>query len=129
MMLLNGKSDPKANPTPKDMFRALCTFEEKIILNGNKERQVCKCPNGTDCKNATALIISPSKMGWTNPFQHLVTCVGKGSIETLNKSYESFLSKNKLNQTSMPDHAGVPQPLSTKDKEMSLFVMMIVLER
>ena len=55
--------------------------------------------------------------------------MGKFSIETRNKSYESFLSKNKLNQTSMPDHAGVPQTLSTKDKEMSLLVMMIVLER
>ena len=29
----------------------------------------------------------------------------------------------------MPYHAGVPQPISTKDKEMYLFVMMIVLER
>ena len=28
----------------------------------------------------------------------------------------------------MADHAGDPQPLSTKDKEMYLFVMMIVLE-
>ena len=57
-------------------------------------------------------------MGWTNPFQHLVTCVGKDSVETLKKSYEGFLSKNKLKQTSMPDHAGVPQPLSKQYKEM-----------
>ena len=116
MMPLNGKFAPKANPTPKDMVCALCTFQETIILDGNREKQVWKFPNGTYCKNADALIISPSKTGWTNPFQHLVTCVGKFSIETRNKSYESFLSKNKLNQTSMPDQVGVPQPLSTKDK-------------
>ena len=29
----------------------------------------------------------------------------------------------------MPDNSGVPQLLSTKDKEMYLFVMIIVLER
>ena len=95
-MLLNGKSAPKANPTSKDMVRALCTFQEMRILDGNKEKQVWKCHNGNYCKNSDVLNISPSKTGWTNPFQHLVTCVGKGSIETLNESYESFLSKNRL---------------------------------
>ena len=75
------------------------------------------------------LIIPPSKTGWTNPFQHIVMYVGKGSIETLNGSYKSFLSKKKLKQTSMTDHAGVPKPLSIKYKEMWFFVMMIVLER
>ena len=129
MMSLNGKSAPKANPTLEDMVRALCTFQEKIILDGNKEKQFLECPNGNFCKNANALIISPSNMGWTNLFQHLVMYMGKGSIETLNESYESFLSKNKLKQTSMPDHAFFPQPLSTKYKETYLFVMMIVLER
>ena len=107
MMSLNGKYTPKANPTPKDMVRVLCTFKEKRILDGNKLKKVYKFHNGNYCKNADALIIFPSKTGWTNPSQQLVTCVGKGSIETLNKSYESFRSKNKLKQTSMPDHAGV----------------------
>ena len=91
------------------------------------KKKVWKCPNGNYCKNDNALIIYPSITGWTNPFQHLVTCVGKGSIETLNEIYESFLSKKKLKETSMPDHAGVPQPLFTKDKEMYLFVVIIVL--
>ena len=113
-MSLNGKSAPKAKPTPKDMVRALCTFQEKRILDGNKEKQVWKFLNGNYCKNADVLIIPPSNTGWTNPFQHLVTCVGKDSIETLNGSYEIFLSKNRLKQKSIPDHAGVPQPLSTK---------------
>ena len=129
MMSLNGKSAPKAKPTPKDMVRALCTFQEKRILDGNKEKQVWKCPNGNYCKKTNTLIISPSKTGWNNPFQHLVTCVGKGSIEMLNEIYKIFLPKKKLKQTSMPDHAGVLQPLSTKDKEIYLFVIMIVLER
>ena len=98
MMSINGKSAPKAKLTPKDMVRALCMFQEKRILDGNKEKKVWKCPNGNYCKNANALIISPSITGWTNPFQHLVTCVGKGSIETLNESYEIFLSKKKFKQ-------------------------------
>ena len=126
-MSLNGKSAPKDKPTPKDMVFELCTFKEKIILDENKGKKVWKFPNGNYCKNADALIIYPSETGWTNPFQHLVRCVGKGSIETLSKSYEIFLSKNKLKQTSMPDHASVPQPLITKDKDMYLFVIMIVL--
>ena len=126
-MSLNGKSAPKAKPTPKDMVCALCTFQEKKSLDGNKEEQVWKFPNGNFCKNADALTLPPSKTVWTNPFQYLVTCVGKGSIETQNESYKSYISKKKLKQTSMSDHAGVPQPLSTKDKEIYLFVMMIVL--
>ena len=67
MMPLNGKSVPKANPTSNDMVGALCTFEEKRILDGNKEKN-WECPNGNYCKNADALIISPSNTGWTNPF-------------------------------------------------------------
>ena len=93
MMSLNGNSAPKAKPTPKDMVRALCKFQEKRILDGNKEKKVWKCPNGNYCKNADVLIIPPSKTGWTNPFQHLVTCVGKGSIETLNENYDIFSLK------------------------------------
>ena len=116
MMSLNGKSAPKAKPTPKDMFCAFFTFQGKRILDGNKVEQVWKFPNGNYCKNVDVFIISPSKTVWTNPFQHLVKCVGKGSIEALNKSYDIFLFKNKLKKTSMPDHAGVLQPLSTKDK-------------
>ena len=27
-------------PTPKDMVRALCTFQEKRILDGNKEKKI-----------------------------------------------------------------------------------------
>ena len=127
MISLNGKSASKAKPTLKDVVRVLCTFQVKKILDGNNEKQVCKYPNGNYCNNTDALMIYPSKKGWTNPFQHLVTCVGKGSIETQNESYKSYISKKKLKQTSMSDHAGVPQPLSTKDKEMYLFVMMIVL--
>ena len=68
MMSLNGKSAPKANPTPKYMVHALCTFQEKRILDGNLKKQYWKCPNGNYCKNANALIISPSNTGWTNPF-------------------------------------------------------------
>jgi hypothetical protein len=80
------------------LFKKSVTIDNPKVVGGKEVKKfiVLKCPNG-NCKLDQGEYKHTLGTGWTNPFKHLVTCVGKGSVDAVHDHYYNTLASTKNN--------------------------------
>lgn len=90
-----------------------------VVLRSNVPHVIYKCPRGALCKNANQEVAFQKGRGFTNPFDHLVSC---------------YKSKSKIYAQVLRIEAGSKNPVSSienlatdKDKAMFAYMQLVVM--
>ncbi len=114
------------------LFRKFVTINNPKVVGGKEVKKfiVLKCPNG-NCKLDQGEYEHTLGTGWTNPFKHLVTCVGKGSVDAVHDHYYNTLASAKKESLLCNYGIGIiaPEiPVTRRDLEIHDIIELIVMK-
>ena len=121
-------------PSQQECVRFLCLLVGFVTKpnEGRKEKGTLTkyerrcCPNGSRCqKSVEGIIKFKHNAGYSNPAEHLVSCVGKSSFDVLLQLCKQEKSRRSLKQSNIEHFANIDQnsciTIAPSEKDYQLF--------
>ena len=129
-MTTKNETKDKILPTETNIVTLLCKYVREEVREvhsksgtGHKQYVVYACPKKGNCINSNGEIAFQKGKGFTNPCNHLKSCLAHGSLEELHKTYSINVERE---QSEISNFFNPIVNLTIKEKEMIQWVQLIV---